>query len=56
MKLRSPSFGLWILAVVLGGAGLLMKLGVLHVTGLGIEAFWFVAIGFVILAIATLLK
>jgi hypothetical protein len=56
MKLRSPSFGLWVLAVVLGGAGLLMRFGILHITGLGIDSFWFVAVGFVILAVATLLK
>lgn len=56
MKLRSPSFGLWVLAVALGVTGLLMRFGILHITGLGIDSFVFVAIGFVILAIATLLK
>ncbi len=56
MRLRSPSFGLWILAVAFGVVGLLMNFGVLHVTGLGIHAVWFVAIGFVILAVAPVLK
>ena len=56
MKLRTPSFTLWLLALVCGAAGLLMRFGVLHVTGLGIDPFWFVTAGFLLLAVGPLLR
>lgn len=56
MKLRTPSFALWLLALVCGVAGLLMRFNVLHVSGLGIDSFWFVTAGFLMLVIGPLLR
>ena len=54
MKLSSPKTVTWWIAVVLGVLGILGNFVTLpFVSGL---AFWFVAIGFVILALATYLK
>ena len=53
LKLTPPKEITWWIAVVLGVVGLLVNAGVLS---LGISAFWLVAIAFIILAIATLVK
>ena len=54
MKLSSPKTVTWWIAVVLGVLGILGNFVSLPVvSGL---AFWFVAVGFVILALATYLK
>ncbi|MBN2370506.1 MAG: hypothetical protein JXO72_08460 [Vicinamibacteria bacterium] len=56
MKMSRPAFGTWLVAVVLGAAGILMRFGVLHVTGLGIDPFWFVTIAFCLLALGCFVK
>jgi hypothetical protein len=54
LKLSAPKEITWIIAVILGVAGLLMHFGVLSFGG--ISAIVLVGLGFVILAIATLVK
>jgi hypothetical protein len=56
MKMSRPAFGTWLVAVIFGAAGILMRFGVLHVTGLGIDPFWFVLIAFVLLALGCIVK
>ena len=54
LKLSAPKEITWIIAVILGVVGLLMHFGVLSLGG--ISAMILVGLGFVILAIATLVK
>lgn len=54
MKLSAPTQVVWVIAVVLGMLGILAYLGI--VPPLAAYAFWLVAIGFILLALATLLK
>jgi hypothetical protein len=53
LVLSAPKETTWIIAVIAGGIGLLEYLGVLS---LGANAFAFVAIGFIILAVATAVR
>lgn len=54
LKLSAPKETTWIIAVILGVAGLLMHFGVFSLGG--ISAIILVGLGFVILAIATTVK
>jgi hypothetical protein len=54
MRLSAPNQIVWVIAVVLGVLGIVAYLGIL--TPLVPYAFWLVAIGFILLAVATLLK
>ena len=56
MKMGRVSPAVWLLAVALGVCGLALRFGVLHVTGLGIDSFWFVAAAFAVLALAPVLR
>jgi hypothetical protein len=51
MKLTPPTFGVWLIAVLLGGAGIAARLG--YVPVLAVHAFWLVVAGFVLLVAAT---
>ena len=51
MKLSAPKNVTWIIAVVLGVLGLLGSLTT--IAGVSANAFWFVFLGFAILAVAT---
>ncbi|UYN90947.1 MAG: hypothetical protein KIT70_06200 [Anaerolineales bacterium] len=53
LVLSAPKEGTWVVAVIFGGLGLLAHFGVFAI---GVSAFALVAIGFVILALATALK
>jgi hypothetical protein len=53
MKLSAPKQITWIIAVVLGVLGLLGTVTAIPVASA--NAFWFVGIGFALLAVATLL-
>jgi hypothetical protein len=52
MKLSAPKQITWIIAVVLGVLGLLGS--ITTIAGVSANAFWFVFIGFALLAVATL--
>lgn len=54
LKLSAPQEVTWIIAVVAGVLGILTEQGIFSIGGL--SAFLLVAAGFVILAIATLVK
>jgi len=54
MKLNAPSQTLWLISVILGGLGIVSKQIV--ISGVTPYSFWLLAIGFVVLVIATLTK
>jgi len=47
---------IWLVAFILGLLGILLRMQVLRLPGLGIEAFWLVGIAFILLLIAPLVK
>lgn len=55
MKLTPPSVAAWLIAVILGGLGILMHVGAVHLR-IGVEPFWLVGAGFILLAIASLVR
>jgi nicotinamide riboside transporter PnuC len=54
MELSAPKNVTWWIAVILGVLGILAT--IVSVPFVTDKAFWFVAIGFILLALATLLK
>lgn len=54
MRLSAPKEIVWWIAVILGVLGILASF--ISLPFVSDNAFWFVAIGFVLLALATLLK
>jgi hypothetical protein len=56
MRLTPPTMAVWTVALVFGLLGFLLRFNVLRLPGLGIEAFWLVGIGFLLLLIAPLVK
>ena len=55
MKLTPPSVASWLIALILGGLGILIHIGAVHVR-IGVDPFWLVGAGFILLAIATLVR
>lgn len=56
MKMSSPKVITWLIAVVLGVFGILLKLSIITVAGVTGYAFWFVVAGFALLVLGTLFK
>ena len=56
MRLNAPSAAIWIVAVLLGGLGILLRLRVVSLPGLGVDSFWLVTAGFALLVVATALR
>lgn len=56
MKLSAPKTSVWWIAVIIGVLGILFHQGVVKIAGLSGYAFWLVAIAFVLLGLATLIK
>jgi len=54
MQTNAPNFMVWVVAVVIGGLGLLAHFIAIPVAS--VYSFWFVAIGFVVLALANIIK
>ncbi len=54
MQTNAPKFIVWLIAVIIGGLGILAKFIILPVAS--VYSFWFVVVGFVILAVANILK
>ncbi len=52
MKLTPPTFGVWLIAVLLGVGGIAARLG--YIPTLAAHAFWLVTAGFVLLVLSTL--
>jgi len=55
LKLTPPSVAAWLIAVILGGLGILIHIGAVHLR-IGVEPFWLVGAGFILLAIASLVR
>ena len=56
MRLTPPATVTWIIALVLGVLGLLAQQGIFRIPGLGIQPFYLLAIGYVLLLVAPLVK
>jgi hypothetical protein len=56
MRLTPPSMAVWTIALVFGLLGFLLRFNVLRLPGLGIESFWLVGIGFLLLLVAPIFK
>jgi len=55
VRLTPPSTASWLIALIVGGLGLLIHLGMVHVR-LGVDSFWLVGGGFLLLLIASLVR
>jgi hypothetical protein len=55
MRLTPPSTVSWVIALVVGGLGILLHLGAIHLR-LGVDPFWLVGGGFLLLLIASLVR
>lgn len=55
MRLTAPSTAAWLIALIVGGLGILIHIGAVHVR-LGVDSFWLVAGGFLLLLVANLLR
>jgi hypothetical protein len=56
MRLTPPSTAVWTVALVFGLLGFIVRFHIIRLPALGIEAFWLVGIGFLLLLIAPLVK
>ena len=56
MRLTPPATATWIIALVVGVLGILAQQGIFRIPGLGIQPFYLLAIGYVLLLIAPLVK
>jgi hypothetical protein len=56
MRFSAPKTGTWFVAVILGAVGILSTLGIVRIAVISPYAFWLLAAGFVLLALATLFK
>jgi len=56
MRLTPPATATWIIALVFGVLGILAQQGVFRIPGLGLQPFWLVTIGYVLLLVAPLVK
>lgn len=56
MRLTPPATATWIIALVVGVLGILAQQGIFRIPGLGIQPFYLLAIGYVLLLVAPLVK
>jgi hypothetical protein len=56
MRLTPPSTATWIIALVIGVLGILAHQGAFRISGLGVDPFWLVTIGYVLLLVASLVR
>jgi multisubunit Na+/H+ antiporter MnhB subunit len=56
VRLTPPAQSTWLLALILGLVGILIRLGALRFPGLGFDAFWLVVLAFALLVIAPVAK
>jgi hypothetical protein len=54
-RLSAPTMAVWLIALIVGGVGILNHLRVLHLR-IGIEDFWLVAASLILLLVANLIK
>jgi len=53
--LSAPTRAVWLIALIVGGIGILMHMRVIHLR-LGIEDFWLVAASLILLLVANLMR
>jgi hypothetical protein len=56
MRLTPPATATWVIALAFGVLGILAHERIFRIPGVGIEAFWLVMVGFVLLLIAPLVR
>ena len=56
MKLSAPMFSTWLIAVIIGGIGILQHFRVLHIAALAPYSIHLIVAGFALLVLATLLR
>jgi hypothetical protein len=56
MKFHPPKGNTWLISVLMGGIGVLLHEGILHISGLSQYSFWIVTVGLGLLLLATLFK
>ncbi|MDZ7262861.1 MAG: hypothetical protein ONB05_12250 [candidate division KSB1 bacterium] len=56
MKMSAPKVLTWLIAVIVGVVGILLKLGLIKIALISGFAFWLVVIGFGLLVLGTLFK
>ena len=56
MRMTPPAQSTWLVALIVGVLGILIRTGAVHWHGLGIDSFWLVAGAFLLLLVAALSK
>ncbi|MFI5169289.1 MAG: hypothetical protein ACHQM7_02915 [Vicinamibacterales bacterium] len=56
MRLTPPAQLTWIVALIVGSLGVLVRVGALRLPGLGIDSFWLVTVAFALLLVAPLTR
>ncbi|MCI0496178.1 hypothetical protein L0Z72_14320 [candidate division KSB1 bacterium] len=56
MRMNAPKVLTWLISVILGVGGILLKLDVINIVALDKFDFWLVAGGFVLLALGNIFK
>ena len=56
MKLNAPKTTTWLLAVIIGGIGILSHIGIARIPIISPLAFWLVAGAFILLVLAAILR
>lgn len=54
MRFTPPAQSTWIIALIVGSLGILVRVGVLRPLGPGLDSFWLVAAAFLLLLVAPL--
>jgi hypothetical protein len=56
MRLTPPAVATWVIALVVGVLGIAAHTGVFRIAGLGVDPFWLVTIGYVLLLVGSLIR
>jgi hypothetical protein len=56
MRLTPPAVATWVIALVVGVLGIAAHAGIFRIPGLGIDPFWLVTIGYVLLLVGSLIR
>ena len=55
-RMTPPAQSTWLIALIVGVLGILVRTGAVHLQGLGIDSFWLVAGAYLLLLVAALSK
>jgi hypothetical protein len=56
MRLTPPATVTWVIALILGVLGILAQQGIFRISGVDVQPFWLLAIGYVLLLVAPLVR